>query len=143
MRDPVARLWSHAKFHLQVSGQIERLNDWGPADFDTFVRSPHIWQNAEYGQVLRNLRHGLPREMRKVMFYEDLHTDQRGTLRGIEDFLGIAPFDYPQALLDRRITEGVKHPMPLFFAKLFERDINRICDEVRVEGFTLPISWQC
>lgn len=143
LRDPLARLWSHTKFHLQVTGQIERLKDWGPQDFNSFVRSPHIWKNAEYGQVLRNLREGLPREMWKVLFYEDVHADQRGALRDIEDFLGIAPYEYPQALLDRRITEGVKHPMPSFFAALFEADITRICAEVRAEGFNLPLGWQC
>jgi hypothetical protein len=142
MRDPVARLWSHTKFHLQVTGQIERLNDWGPDDFNSFVHSPHIWANAEYGQVLRNLRDGLPREMRKVIFYEELHTDQRSALHGIEDFLGIPPFDYPQALLDRRITEGIKHPMPPFFSELFQADVARICEEVQAEGFTLPATWQ-
>ena len=143
VRDPLARLWSHTKFHLQVSGQIGKLNDWGPGDFNTFVRSPHIWANAEYGHVLRNLREGLPREMRKVMFYEDVHADQRDALRGIEEFLDIAPFDYPQTLLDKRITEGVKHPMPPFFVELFEKDVMRICDEVRAEGFTLPTAWNC
>ena len=143
MRDPLARLWSHTKFHLQVSGQIERLDEWGPDDFNTFVRAPHIWQNAEYGQVLRNLRKGLAREMRMVMFYEDLHADQRGMLRQIEEFLDIAPFEYPEGLLQRRITEGPKHSMPPFFAELFQRDIARICDEVRAEGFTLPDAWQC
>jgi hypothetical protein len=141
MRDPLARLWSHTKFHLQVSGQAERLNDWGRREFNDFVRSPFIWQNAEYGRVLRNLRSGLPRETCKVIFYENLHEDQRGGLREIESFLGIAPCAYPQAMLDRKITEGVKKPMPAFFAELFEEDIVRICAEVRAEGFTLPDAW--
>ena len=143
MRDPLERLWSHTKFHLQVSGQMDRLTKWGPAEFEDFVRSPHIWRNAEYGKVLRNLRAGLPKEKYKVVFYEDVHADQRAMLREIEMFLGIAHFEYPQTLLDRRVTEGVKHPMPEFFSGLFKADVARICSEVRAEGYTLPAAWQC
>jgi len=141
MRDPIKRLWSHAKFHLQVAGQLDCLNTWGPEEFDDFVRQPHIWANAEYGQVLRNLRQGVPRDMYRVMFYEDLHADQRGMLAGIEAFLGISAFDYPQGLLDRRFTESVKHPMPDFFPALFHGDVARIRSEVEAEGFALPPSW--
>ncbi|KAJ03952.1 sulfotransferase [Sulfitobacter mediterraneus] len=141
MRDPIKRLWSHTKFHLQISGQIENLTNWTAAEFEGFVRQPHIWKNAEYGEVLRNLRDGLPKQSRKVIFYEDLHRDQRGILRQIETFLEIEPFHYPQALLDRRFTESVKHPMPEFFADLFARDVARICREVEQEGFELPQSW--
>lgn len=141
MRDPVKRLWSHTKFHLQITGQIEKLAYWTAEEFQGFVRQPHIWKNAEYGEVLRNLRRGLPEDCRKVIFYEDLHADQRGMLSQIETFLEIEPFHYPQALLDRRFTESVKHPMPEFFADLFANDVSRICREVEQEGFELPHSW--
>ncbi len=141
MRDPVARLWSHTKFHLQLTGHLDKLESWGPAQFNEFVRRPHIWINAEYGQVLRNLRGGLRPEMFKVLFYEDLHQNQRDKLRGIEDFLGIAPFDYPDTLLSQRFTESVKHRMPGFFPDLIAKDVKRICDEVEAEGYTVPAGW--
>ncbi|MDF1726214.1 MAG: sulfotransferase [Sulfitobacter sp.] len=141
MRDPIKRLWSHAKFHLQVTGQIDRLKDWGPEEFDHFVRQPHIWENAEYGTVLRRLREGLPEETWQAIFYEDLHADQRGQLRRIEEFLGLEPFDYPQSLLDRRFTEGPAHTMPDFFPGLFANDIARITDEIHRAGFTPPACW--
>jgi hypothetical protein len=141
MRDPVQRLWSHTKFHLQLTGHLDKLETWGPEQFHEFVRRPHIWVNAEYGQILRNLRAGLSPDMLKVLFYEDLHADQRGTLQGIEDFLGIPRFDYPQALLERRFTESVKHRMPPFFPELIAADVRRICEEVSAEGYTIPAKW--
>lgn len=141
MRDPAKRLWSHIKFHLQITGQLDCLKTWGPADFEGFARQPHIWRYGEYGQVLRHLREGLAREAYKVIFYEDIHADQRGMLARIEDFLGLPAFDYPQALLDRRFTESVKHPMPAFLPNLFEPDFARIKSEVETEGFSLPQSW--
>lgn len=141
MRDPIKRLWSHTKFHLQVSGQVDKLKTWGPNDFNDFIRKPHIWNNAEYGRVLRALKTGVPEGGLKVIFYEDLHADQRGMIKGIEDFLGVANFNYPQQLLDRRYTESVKHEMPQFFVDLIADDVARIRKEVEAEGFVLPAKW--
>ncbi|MEM1150512.1 MAG: sulfotransferase [Pseudomonadota bacterium] len=141
MRDPVERLWSHSKFQLQMTGQVNKLDTWGPSDFNAFARKPHIWVNAEYGAVLRKMADGLGKEQRHVLFYENLHADQRGTLAQIEKFLGIAPFNYPQAALDRRLTESVQHPMPDFFPGLFADDIKRIADEVSDAGYAIPAKW--
>lgn len=141
MRDPVKRLWSHTKFHLQVSNQLDKLETWEAEDFLNFVKIPHIWENAEYGQVLRKLREGLAPEQCKVLFYEDLHADQRGTLRDIEQFLGVAPFDYPDSIMKQRFTESVKHPMPDFFPGLIADDVARIRSEIEAEGYALPEAW--
>ncbi|QFT94708.1 Sulfotransferase domain protein [Roseovarius sp. THAF9] len=142
MRHPVKRLWSHTKFHLQMTGGLHHLEEWGPREFENFVRTPHIWNNAEYGAVLRRMREGLKPDQRKVIFYEDLHADQRGTLASIEDFLGITHFNYPQPLLERRFTESVNHSMPDYFPGLFADDIDRIKREIEAEGFKLPANWQ-
>ena len=141
MRDPVKRLWSHTKFHLQVTGQLDKLDSWTPEQFGKFVRQPHIWDNAEYGKVLRRLSEGLQPDNWKAIFYEDIHDDQRGTLAGIEGYLGLKPFNYPQPILDRRFTESVKHDMPDFFPELFAKDVTRIRAEIEAEGFTLPEKW--
>lgn len=141
MRDPVARLWSHTKFHLQLTGHLDKLDTWGPAEFGEFIRRRHIWVNAEYGRVLRNLKGGLPPETFKVLIYEELHQDQRGTLQEIEQFLGIPAFDYPQAILEQRFTESVKHKMPGFFPTLVREDVMRICDELTSEGYHIPDRW--
>lgn len=142
MRHPLKRLWSHAKFHLQVTGGLQHLDDWGPAEYERFVRRPHIWDNAEYGAVLRRMKAGLKENERKVIFYEDLHADQRGTLRSIEEFLDLPAFNYPKSLLEKRFTESVSRPMPEFFPSLFAADIDRIISEVENEGYTVPEKWR-
>lgn len=141
MRDPVKRLWSHTKFHLQVTGGLHHLDEWSPDDFELFARLPHIWVNAEYGAVLRAMKAGLSEEQRMVLFYEDLHADQRGTLKAVEDFLGINNHTYPQAELDKRFTESTKREMPDFFPELFAEDVARIRAEIEAEGFTIPQQW--
>jgi len=141
MRDPLKRLWSHAKFHLQMTGGLHHLEEWGPAEFERFVRQRHIWENAEYGQVLRRMKAGLKSDQYKVLFYEDIHADQRGTLRRIEEFLDLPAFNYPQQILERRFTESVSHKMPDFFPGLFSKDIERIRAEIQAEGYKLPGKW--
>lgn len=141
MRDPLKRLWSHVKFHLQVTDQLHLLETWGPREFEAFARKPFIWDNAEYGRTLRALAQGLRRENWQAVFYEDIHADQRTMLRRIEDFLGVTHHDYPDALLARRYTESVRQPMPAFFADIFAADVARIGDELRQEGFEPPETW--
>lgn len=141
MRDPVKRLWSHTKFHLQFSGEFEKLETWGPKDFENFLRAPHIWDNAEYGRILRRLKAGVPEGCLKVMFYEDVHADRLGALQEIEDFLGIAHHRYPAPLVQRRFTESAKHEMPAFFPELIAKDVARIRAEIEAEGYSIPSSW--
>lgn len=141
MRDPIKRLWSHTKFHLQFSGEVDKLNTWKAQDYERFLRQDHVWDNAEYGQILRNLKTGLSKDALKIMFYENMHADQRGSLAGIENFLGIANHNYPDALLKMRFTESVKLEMPDFFPELVAKDMARIQREVEEEGFVIPEKW--
>ncbi|MCH2076148.1 MAG: sulfotransferase [Rhodobacteraceae bacterium] len=141
MRDPIKRLWSHVKFHMQMTGQTEKLDTWGPRDFEKFARSHHIWVNAEYGAVLRRLHSGLAPEQLKVIFYEDMHADQRGVLRNIEEFLDLPAHNYPQHVLERRFTESISKKMPDFFPGLFAKDIRRIVGEIEDAGYRVPAKW--
>ncbi|SFL04697.1 sulfotransferase [Shimia haliotis] len=141
MRDPIKRLWSHTKFHLQVTNQVDKLDTWTPEEFQAFAKKDFLWDNAEYGAVLRRVKEGLPEGTWMPLFYEDLHEDQRGTLKKIEDFLDISNFDYPQQILDKRMTESVKRPMPEFFPDLFTEDVERIKSELTDLGLEPPASW--
>lgn len=142
LRHPVRRLWSHVKFHLQISQKADCLDSWGPEEFDRFARQGFIWDNAEYGRALRAMKAGLPEGALKVIFYEDLHADQRAMLAELETFLGIARFNYPAPVLDRTVNASVRHPMPDFFPGLFAQDFARITAEIEAEGLTIPDAWR-
>lgn len=141
LRDPVKRLWSHVKFHLQITGQTANLDRWGPDEFRRFGSRSFIWENAEYGRAVRAMRAALEPEMLKIAFFEHIHADPRKFLQSIEDFLAVRRFDFPQALIDRRVNESVSHPMPSYFPELFAPEFRRIVDELRAEGLTLPETW--
>ncbi len=141
MRHPVKRLWSHMKFHLEVTGRSEVLDRWGPADYRSFLKKPFIWENAEYGAALRNMQSGVPDGSFKAVFHEDIHTDERAFLHGLEDFLGLDHFHYPNAVVDRKVNATRQRHMPEFFASLLEEDVARITNEVKAAGYTPPDSW--
>ncbi|RKF13476.1 sulfotransferase [Roseovarius spongiae] len=141
MRDPLRRLWSHVKFHLELTGRLHLLDDWGPPEMEAFARAPFIWENAEYGRTLRALHAGLAAPNRMAIFYEDIHADRRAMLARIERFLGVEPQDYPDALLRRRFTESAPRQMPDYFAPLFADDMARITAEVADLGYVIPAGW--
>ncbi|MBR9763633.1 MAG: sulfotransferase [Rhodobacteraceae bacterium] len=141
MRHPVRRLWSHVKFHLQVTGQIERLQDWSPPQLEAFMRRDFIWSNAEYGAALRRMRAGLPQGDLLPLFYEEMRAEPRAMLHRIEDFLGLDHVDYPDALVNRQVNASASIPMPGFFPELVASDVARIISEVEACGLTVPESW--
>ncbi|MCB8836483.1 sulfotransferase [Aurantimonas sp. VKM B-3413] len=141
MRDPIKRLWSHAKFHSQFIGKADEVTHWTPEVAEAFLRRNFMWKHAEYGQTVRLLREGLATDELRVFFFENLHKDQTGWLREVEDLLTIAHHDYPQARLSARVNESFDAPMPDWFAGLFRADVERICSELRDQGLQAPASW--
>ena len=142
MRDPVERLWSHAKFFLEHSGQPEAVDTWGAEQYIKLLSKPHISVHSEYGKVVRTLRKALPETSHCFLFYEDIHADRRGALRQIEEFLEIAPFDYPENLFDRRQAASMKREMPAFFPEIAADISDRVKGELLQLGLTPPDSWR-
>ena len=141
MRDPRKRLWSHVKFHLEITGQGHVLDVWGRDEFRDFLRKPFIWENAEYGKAIRSMRAGLSEDTLMIAFHEDIHADERLFLRQVEDFLDIPAHVYPEKVLNRKVNASTVRPMPEFFAGLVEKDVGRILDELGSEGITPPDCW--
>ncbi len=141
MRDPIKRLWSHIKFHLEVTHKLELLDTWRPDEFDDFARKPFIWDNGEYGRAYRRMKMGLAPEQLKVIFFEDIRSGPRDILAGIEDFLELPHHNYADQVVNQRINESVSRPMPDFFPGLFARDFERIIREVEDQGLVVAKSW--
>ncbi|MEH6721815.1 MAG: sulfotransferase [Aurantimonas endophytica] len=141
MRDPISRLWSHAKFHSQFVGKADDVNHWTPEIATRFMRRPFMWKHAEYGQTVRRLSGSLREDQLRITFFENLHEDQRGWLRSTEDFLEVAHHGYSDELLSRRVNESSSAPMPEWFPELFREDVQRICSELSDQGYEPPASW--
>jgi hypothetical protein len=142
LRHPAKRLWSHVKFHLQVTNKLDLLTTWERKDFEQFARQSFIWDNAEYGQALDRMMGGLKGDQLKVIFFEDMHDAPGETLAEIERWLEIPAHKYSDQVLNQRVNESSPQPMPDFFPDLFAKDFERIGAEVEGHGLTVPASWK-
>lgn len=141
MREPVARLWSHLKFHLKIIGEESALETWSHNRLERFVRQDFIWENAEYGAALRRMQAGLSTDQLHVCFFEDIHVEPRAALARIEAFLEIHNHAYAEDVLSRRINATQPLPVPAWFQERMADDAARIADEVVREGFAPPAAW--
>ena len=141
MRDPIKRLWSHAKFHAQFSGNPSQINSWTPTTVKAFLQQPFLWKHGEYGASVRRLRESLDPSELRLYFFEHLHLDKRGWITDVEDFLEIRHIQFDDGLLDRKVNESSSEKMPDWFPNVFHKDVERIYHELRHEGLEPPESW--
>lgn len=141
MRDPIKRLWSHAKFHAQFIGKEHEIATWSPNDLSVFLRKPFMWKNAEYGNIVESLSSSLDKDSLGVYFFESIHQDQKKWVYDLEDFLGIAHFEYPKEVFAQRVNSSSKDVMPKWFPELFLKDVERICLQLEKLGHDVPESW--
>ncbi|MFN3721686.1 MAG: sulfotransferase [Paracoccaceae bacterium] len=141
LRDPLHRLWSHLKFDLKYNGQLDQLPDWSPQQVSDYLRQPHIWHNAEYGEAIRRLQSGLNAPQVKFMFMPERHTDALGFLRDVEQFVGVPEGVYPPWILRDKVNQSDPMPMPDFFPDLFRTDVDRIKEEMHDAGIVPPQNW--
>jgi len=95
LRDPMARIWSHYKFHLKFSRN--RLADCPSQDYEHFkilIDKPWFWRNSCYSHSIANLKSGLDDNELKIIYFEDMIKDPDTTIKSIEDYLGIDRFRY-------------------------------------------------
>ena len=141
LRDPLCRLWSHVKFDLKFNGQLGMLQHWSPRDYEAYLRQPHVWENAEYGQAIRRMKSGLSAECLRFDFIDEAQSDTLGLIRRIERFVGIREQDYPNWVLRDKVNQSDPLPMPDFLPDLFRDDIERIKAEMSIAGVEPPADW--
>lgn len=98
LRDPADRLWSQIRMDAgNVVGQGEEFEAKALKMVDRFLKGNKENANlrSDYAAALDNLFHTIPEDKRHVIFYENLFRSEHGaeTLRGVTDFIGIAPKD--------------------------------------------------
>lgn len=141
LRDPLCRLWSHMKFDLKFNGQLSLLAEWSPSQYEAYLRQPHIWENAEYGQAIRRMKSGLSADSVHFEFLDEQQGDTLGLIRRVERFLGIRAQDYPEWVLGDKVNQSDPLPMPDFLPGLFRGDVDRIKDEMFNAGIEPPADW--
>jgi hypothetical protein len=95
LRDPIMRIWSHYKFHLEFSNNA--LAEQPDQDFSYFkqiIGKPWFWRNSTYSQSIMELTCGLDSNELKIIYFEDMVESPDSTIEDIENFLQVKKFEY-------------------------------------------------
>lgn len=112
LRDPVSRIWSHFKFHLQFSKHKHALEpDVNFSLFKRILEKPWFWRNALYSKQINTLRSTIYTEELRVLFFEDMVTKPEAFLREVEDFLEIPSCSYAGSLKAKK-NKSIEKELP-------------------------------
>jgi hypothetical protein len=141
IRHPLDRLWSHIKFHLQVTGESDKLASWSPVELEAFARKQFIWQNGEYGQIVARLRKNLLPEQLMISFFEDIHDEPITWMRRLCQFLGISEIPHDEEAASKPVNPTAKTPLPGALQSIFSKDCERIVGELCSLNLKVPATY--
>ncbi|MBE3637706.1 sulfotransferase [Mangrovicoccus algicola] len=132
LRDPIERLWSHMKFHADVTRDILRMKVWSTATLRDFASHHQLVDASFYGDAVENMQRHFGPERSLVLNFEDIARRPQPLFDDVQDFLGLDPVDLPRrGETDARIINAsARIPMPrglmAHVAGEFERDLERV-----------------
>ena len=142
MRNPLQRLWSHAKFHITFSSQgQDSIANWKPRDIEKLIRQDFMWKNAQYSKIVKRLMSCIPEENLKISFVDDIFVDERAWLNQLENFLDLPNQTYSKDIIQAKINVSERSKMPDWFVSTFSKDVNIMQSELVDLGFELPKGW--
>jgi len=114
MRDPIKRIWSHYKFHLQHTKHTDAER---PGEkFDLFKRilgADFFIKNAQYFSTVTRLRKGLDESSLRILYFEDMTSQPLKFLAEVENFVGLTPFEYRTDRISVKKNVSIDVPMPV------------------------------
>jgi hypothetical protein len=121
VREPVARLWSHIKFHLIQAGQRDKLLALDTPELERILETGPISSHGRYGDIVAHLQRNLKPDQLKIVVFEDFIEKFPESAREVEIFLGIRAHDYSNFSASRKAnaTENLAIP-PEMEARLKE-----------------------
>jgi hypothetical protein len=141
LRDPLDRLWSHLKFHYQLSNreiQIAQSSDYLE---ENGIPEQSLIEHSLYARNLKRILRVVPRDQILIVLYDQVESDPLGVLREVESFLDLSPHRYATAKLQRRINASASLARPDWvrerFSPLFSRDLL----ELRNMNISVPEGW--
>lgn len=141
LRDPLARLWSHVKFHHQFIGKDIDFNSWNEDAFNQFISKKFIWENCEYADKIKTMRSCLKADSFRIFYFEDLVSKPSVYLRKLEDFLGIDNIDYDGMKLAKPVNQSKRIAMPDTFRNVALSKLEAEFEKLSQAGVEPHESW--
>ena len=116
LRDPVARIWSHYKFHLQYSNHKQKgVPERDLHLFRKIISKRWFARNSMYCENIERLRGSLSDFELKIVYLDDLSRRPIETLNQIHNFIGIRECLYPDLDLQKKRNTSLRIDIPREF----------------------------
>ena len=145
IRDPLARLWSHTKFHNSFDwrdGKTFDLSDLSSSQFEALFQQLGHHRHGEYTDNIRRLKMVFGTRELHIVFYEDLISAGQRTIDAICDFIGISRHTPPAERFATRVNAGPTFAMPHAFLEAARPYIRREFDGLPAVGVQPHASWR-
>lgn len=133
LRDPIERLWSHVKFHAEITGDLDKLPHWGIDELRNFIAHFKLDEGSYYESAIQSLFAHFPPERRMVINFEDLRNRPEALFSEVLGFLDLEDRPLPQRGEEAPLI-AASQPLPMprglaaHLAEDFERDLRAVAD---------------
>lgn len=142
MREPEARLWSHAKYHAGVAGDAERFAAMTLRERQRYVERWRLAEDGDYGTQLRRIRRHVPCEKVLLLDYGRIETAPATVLREVEAFLDLPETPERAGGLSERVNVSVPLARPEGFGDVWRVRFRREMALLRAEGVAFAAPWE-
>lgn len=125
MREPEARLWSHAKFHARYTGAGERFRSLTLRGKERFVERSQLLVDGNYGTNLAAMLTVVPRAHVLLIDHDRIAAEPARVLREVEGFLDLPETPDPAFESARRVNVTEPTPPPPGFGARWRRLFRR------------------
>ncbi|WGL17290.1 sulfotransferase [Microbulbifer bruguierae] len=142
LREPVSRLWSHIKFHLIQTGNHESLKNLSEHTIDKILReTSSIAAHGKYGNIIKHLKKNLDQDQLRIIPFEDLINNFEKTVKDIEGFLEISPFDYKHVNIKKKSNPSVDIQLTEELKTKLKNIVNPELDQLKNLNINVPSSY--
>ena len=135
LRDPIGRLWSHYKFHLEASNNAQKNEP--EKNFELFKRiisKPWFIRNSMYCENLERLRGSLAESEFKTFYLDDFSSRPAETFDQVHQFLGISEFAYPGMDMKERKNSSLERELPDGWMELVKEVLDEEIVNLKSQG---------
>ena len=142
MRSPIDRLWSHVKFHHNITEQTLGEHTFSVTDWERLANVPGISPYGNYEEAIMRLQSSLEKDELMFQYFETVRENPVESLRDIEKHLVVRAHNYASSRIGSVVNPSSKAPIPVEFYDFAIRFHADQIDRLQKLGFTPPQSWQ-
>ena len=134
IRDPLARLWSHYKFHMLWVNREDEALDAGFEHFKDLLNKPWFWNNTDYAKNYTALKQNIAPEDFLILYFEDFRAEPMQKLTEIQTFLNIKPLEVSAESLEKKVNKTKEFDIPQEWLEFMQKKLQPLCEQMQEVG---------